>query len=54
MGSQPPLLIIGSPSHQTNDQKREHFPTQKRQYTITKLNDNINMKSTIAGLVNNY
>jgi len=55
-----PLLVIGSPTviqiHvSTNDKKavQIHFHS-KRPHTITRMNDNINMDSIIAGSMNDH
>jgi hypothetical protein len=56
MGPNPPLLIVRSPTAihlKTNDKRtlKIRFPS-KRLHTVTKINDNININSTIAGSKN--
>jgi hypothetical protein len=50
MGSQPSLLIIGIQIYTNNEKPAKIGFYSKRPHTITKMNDNINMDSTTAGL----
>jgi len=55
IGYKPPLLITGSPTaiHIPNVKKPAQIRFHsKRPHTITKMNDNINIDSTIAGSMN--
>jgi hypothetical protein len=55
MGSQTPLLITASPTeiHKRYKKKTPQIRFHsKRPHTITKMDDNRNMESTIAGSMN--